>query len=64
VVKSRYKSLPGGGRQREESFGNEPDFLTFSHLYQHNFVKWRLMWKTIAHQRKEAEEAGKVPDAD
>jgi hypothetical protein len=60
VVKSRYKSLPGGGRQREGSYCNEPVFLTFSHLYQHNFVKRRLLWKKVAHQRKEAEKAGNV----
>jgi hypothetical protein len=60
VVKSRYKSLSGGGRQREGSYGNEPVFLTFSRLYQHNFIKRRLLWNKIALQRNKAEEAGKV----
>jgi hypothetical protein len=48
TIMRRYKSMPGGGVKREDSFGNDPLFLTFSHLFEHNFVQRRVLYKTIA----------------
>jgi hypothetical protein len=51
VAKGRYKRLPGGGKQRHENYGNDPLFLTLIHLYAHNWVKRRLLWKNLKRKR-------------
>jgi hypothetical protein len=58
VVKGRYKSLPGGGKQRHESYGNDSLFLTLIHLYAHNWVKRRLLWRNLKRKRDGQEAAG------
>jgi hypothetical protein len=59
VVKGRYKTLPGGGKQRHESYGNDPLFLTLIHLYAHNWVKRRLLWKNLKRKR-DGQEAAEI----
>jgi hypothetical protein len=59
VVKGRYKTLPGGGKQRHEIYGNEPLFLTFIRLYAHNWVKRRLLWKNLKRKR-DGQEAAEI----
>jgi hypothetical protein len=51
------KTLPSSRFKREDGFGNDPLFLTLSHLFEHNFVKWRVLYKTVMQKRKEAEAA-------
>jgi hypothetical protein len=43
-------TLPGGGKQRPESYGNDPLFFTLIHFYAHNWVKCRLLWKNLNHK--------------
>jgi hypothetical protein len=58
VVNGWYKSPPGGGKQRHESYGNDPLFLTLIHLYAHNWVKRRLLWRNLKRKRDGQEAAG------
>jgi hypothetical protein len=57
TIKRRFKTLPGGGVKRQHGFGNDPLFLTLSHLFEHKFVKRRVLYKAVVQKRKEAETA-------
>jgi hypothetical protein len=57
VVNGWYKRLPGEGKQRRESYGNDPLFSTLIHLYAHNWVKRRLLWKNLKRKRNGQEAA-------
>jgi hypothetical protein len=60
------QTLPGGGKQGHESYGNEPLFFTLIHLYALNWVRRRLLWRNLKRKRdgQEAAEIGRSQESE